>query len=180
MAGVVGAISRSRWPRESRLKAAPTLPSARSHKLFASGVWRERVIPLLVLYRIDFNPRGRGQSNDSRAMMTRTIDRYTYRVTWSEEDQDYVGLCAEFPSLSWLADEPQAAFTGIRSLVRKVVDDLTRNKEAVPEPISIRRFSGKFMVRVPPEVHRKLTLQAAESGVSLNRLISSQLSRYLQ
>jgi len=112
--------------------------------------------------------------------MTRTIDRYTYRVTWSEEDQDYVGLCAEFPSLSWLADEPQAAFTGIRSLVRKVVDDLTRNKEAVPEPISIRRFSGKFMVRVPPEVHRKLTLQAAESGVSLNRLISSQLSRYLQ
>ena len=29
-------------------------------------------------------------------------DRYTYRITWSEEDQEYVGLCVEFPSLSWL------------------------------------------------------------------------------
>ncbi|MDZ7671195.1 MAG: toxin-antitoxin system HicB family antitoxin [Gammaproteobacteria bacterium] len=108
--------------------------------------------------------------------MTRTTDRYTYRVTWSEEDQEYVGLCAEFPSLSWLADEPEAAFTGICSLVSEVVDDLARNKETAPEPISLRRFSGKFMVRVPPEVHRKLTLQAAESGVSLNRLVSSKLS----
>ncbi len=30
-------------------------------------------------------------------------DHYTYRVTWSSEDKEYVGLCAEFPSLSWLA-----------------------------------------------------------------------------
>ena len=27
---------------------------------------------------------------------------YTYRVLWSEEDAEFVGLCAEFPSLSWL------------------------------------------------------------------------------
>ncbi len=33
--------------------------------------------------------------------MSNKIDRYTYRVTWSEEDQDCVGLCAEYPSLSW-------------------------------------------------------------------------------
>ena len=31
------------------------------------------------------------------------IDRYTYRITWSSEDGEHVGLCAEFPSLSWLA-----------------------------------------------------------------------------
>ncbi|WP_244148798.1 toxin-antitoxin system HicB family antitoxin [Desulfonatronum thiosulfatophilum] len=31
------------------------------------------------------------------------------------------------------------------------------------------------MVRVPPETHRLLTIEAAESGVSLNRLISSKL-----
>ena len=36
-------------------------------------------------------------------------DKYTYRVTWSEEDGEYVGLCAEFPSLSWLADTQTAA-----------------------------------------------------------------------
>jgi predicted RNase H-like HicB family nuclease len=108
--------------------------------------------------------------------MTKAVDRYTYRVTWSEEDQEYVGLCAEFPSLSWLDGEPEAALTGIRLLVKKVVNDLNRNGEPVPEPISTRPFSGKFLVRVPPEVHRQLAIQAAESGVSLNRLVSSKLS----
>ncbi|MGA2466873.1 MAG: toxin-antitoxin system HicB family antitoxin, partial [Thermodesulfobacteriota bacterium] len=39
-----------------------------------------------------------------------------------------------------------------------------------------RRYSGKFMVRVPPEVHRNLAIRAAEAGVSLNRLASSKLS----
>jgi predicted HicB family RNase H-like nuclease len=106
----------------------------------------------------------------------KTVDRYTYRVTWSEEDQEYVGLCAEFPSLSWLEATPEGALSGIRSLVRKVVADLKRNKEAVPEPLSTRSFSGKFVVRVPPEVHRSLATQAAESGVSLNRLVSSKLA----
>jgi predicted RNase H-like HicB family nuclease len=41
--------------------------------------------------------------------MTLEKDRYTYRVTWSEEDSEYVGLCAEFPGLSWLAETPEAA-----------------------------------------------------------------------
>jgi predicted HicB family RNase H-like nuclease len=41
---------------------------------------------------------------------------------------------------------------------------------------SIKQFSGKFMIRVPPEVHRQLTIQAAEAGVSLNRLVSAKLS----
>ena len=108
--------------------------------------------------------------------MAKTVDRYTYRVTWSEEDDEYVGLCAEFPSLSWLATSQEAALKGIRSLVQKVVADLKRNREAVPEPISTRPYSGKFMVRVPPEVHRMLAIQAAESGVSLNRLVSSKLA----
>jgi hypothetical protein len=67
--------------------------------------------------------------------------------------KSFVGLCAEFPSLSWLEASPEAALTGIRSLVKKVVADLKRNQEAVPEPISARSYSGKFMVRVPSEVH---------------------------
>jgi len=103
-------------------------------------------------------------------------DRYTYRVTWSEEDNEYVGLCAEFPSLSWLAKNPEAALKGIRKLVKDVVKDLHNQGESVPEPIASRHYSGKFIVRVPPQVHRKLAIQAAEAGVSLNRLASSKLS----
>ena len=104
-------------------------------------------------------------------------DRYTYRVTWSEEDSEHVGLCAEFPSLSWLAGTPEAALRGIRKVVADVVADLRANGEPVPEPVAGRRYSGKFMVRVPPEVHRRLAAEAAEQGVSLNRLASAKLSK---
>jgi len=108
--------------------------------------------------------------------MAKNVDKFTYRVTWSDEDQEYVGLCAEFPSLSWLEASPEESLQGIRKLVKEVIADLKRSKEAVPEPISTRQFSGKFMVRVPPEVHRMLAIQAAESGVSINRLVSSKLA----
>ena len=108
--------------------------------------------------------------------MAKDIDRYTYRVTWSEEDLEHVGLCAEFPGLSWLEKNPEKALAGIRKLVRSCVRDMTANKEPVPEPVSARNFSGKFMVRVPPQTHRMLAIQAAESGVSLNRLVASKLS----
>ena len=103
-------------------------------------------------------------------------DRYTYRVTWSDEDEEYVGQCAEFPSLSWLAASPEEALQGIRDVVREVVDDMLSNGEAIPAALAGRKYSGKFMVRVPPGVHRSLVIQAAEAGVSLNRLISSKLS----
>jgi len=104
-------------------------------------------------------------------------DRYTYRVTWSEEDEESVGLCAEFPSLSWLSGTPEAALKGIRKVVADVIKDMLESGEAIPDPFASRQYSGKFMVRVPPEVHRKLAVQAAEAGVSLNRLASSKLAQ---
>jgi len=109
--------------------------------------------------------------------MRRKGDHYTYRVTWSEEDGEYVGLCAEFASLSWLAASPEQALRGIRRVVAQVVADMTRRNEAIPEPVASRRFSGKFLVRVPPEVHRRLATEAAEAGVSLNRLASAKLAQ---
>ena len=103
-------------------------------------------------------------------------DHYTYRVTWSVEDQEYVGLCAEFPSLSWLASTQEEAFSGIRQLVAESIADMQANNEQPPDPLADRSYSGKFMVRVPPETHRALTIRAAEEGVSLNRLVSARLA----
>jgi predicted HicB family RNase H-like nuclease len=108
--------------------------------------------------------------------MAQKNNKYTYRVTWSEEDGEYVGLCAEFPSLSWLARTPEAALKGIRKLVNRVIADMIQNAEPIPDPIAVKQFSGKFVVRVPPDVHRQLAIEAAEAGVSLNRLASAKLS----
>ena len=109
-------------------------------------------------------------------MKTLRNDHYTYRVTWSEDDKEYVGLCVEFPSLSWLASAQQAALKGIRSVVAEVVADMKKSHEPIPEPLAGKHFSGKFLVRVPPDVHRHLAVEAAEVGISLNRLASAKLS----
>jgi len=102
-------------------------------------------------------------------------EKYTYRVMWSEEDQEYIDLCTEFPALSWLAASQGDALSGITKLVADVLKDLIKRKELVPEPLSLREFKGKIALRVPPEQHRELAIEAAEQGVSLNRLISKKL-----
>jgi len=103
-------------------------------------------------------------------------DHYVYKVIWSVEDQEYVGLCAEYPSLSYLHEDQLQALGGITELVRSVVEDMKENGESLLEPISERQYSGKFQVRVTPELHRRLVIEAAEENVSLNRYISYKLA----
>ena len=108
--------------------------------------------------------------------MSEQTDRYAYRVIWSEEDEMYVGLCAEFGALSHLDDTPEKAFAGIREVVAHAVDLLREDGAPVPEPLSVRRYSGTLTLRIPPETHRALAMDAAEAGVSMNRLAVERLS----
>jgi len=104
------------------------------------------------------------------------MDKYTYKVTYSQDDKEYVGLCAEFPSLSYLEPNQTKAFIGIQELVKEIVKDMKKENEAIPKPLSTKQYSGKFMVRIPPDVHRDLSILASENHISLNRLVSSKLS----
>lgn len=102
---------------------------------------------------------------------------YTYRVSWSPEDDEFVGTCLELPSLSWLSASQVDALVGVQNVVTEVVADLVSEGEPVPEPLSERRYSGKFNVRLPSDLHRELAIEAAEHGLSLNRLVSDRLAR---
>ncbi|WP_343217763.1 toxin-antitoxin system HicB family antitoxin [Desulfatitalea alkaliphila] len=66
---------------------------------------------------------------------------------------------------------------GIRKLVADGGLDISKTNEPIPDPISGNHFSDQSMVRVPPEAHRKLAIQAAESGVSLHRSAGAKSSR---
>jgi predicted HicB family RNase H-like nuclease len=103
-------------------------------------------------------------------------EHYTYRVTWSQEDQEFIGLCAEYPSLSYLDENRSAALEGIVNLVKDIVADLEANGEIIPEPLAEKSYSGKFQVRISPELHRQLAIEAAEEKVSLNRYVSYKLA----
>lgn len=101
---------------------------------------------------------------------------YGYRVVWSPEDQEFVGSCLEFPSLSWLAATQDEALRGIRDLVTEVVSDLGSTGEDVPEPFTTRSYSGKFNLRVGERLHRTLAMRAAEEHLSLNQYVVRRLS----
>lgn len=103
-------------------------------------------------------------------------DHYTYRLSWSPEDEEFVATCAEFPSLSWLDEDEYEAMRGIKRLVADIVADLRANAEPVPEPLVTRRYSGQFMIRTTPDMHRRLVLEAAEAKVSLNRYVNAKLA----
>ena len=114
---------------------------------------------------------GRAPANPAAA-----IEHYTYRVSWSDEDQEFVATCAEFPSLSHLAGSQAETLEGIGGLIGDVVADMRGADEDIPEPLAKRRFSGEFVTRIPSEMHRLLAIEAAEAGVSLNRLVSAKLA----
>lgn len=50
-----------------------------------------------------------------------TPDEYTYKVEWSDADNQWIGLCPELPSLFWLDPNESKALSGIERLVRNVV-----------------------------------------------------------
>ena len=104
------------------------------------------------------------------------LHHYSYRVVFSQEDGEWVGLCTEFPTLSHLAPTQVKAMQGIADLVAAVVEDMTEAGETLPEAVSDRRYSGSFVTRVPEQLHRTLAIEAAEAGVSLNRLVNYKLS----
>lgn len=61
---------------------------------------------------------------------------YSYRILWSEEDQNFVGECLEFPSLSWLAKTQIEALQGIVGLVQETLADMKANDERLPIPLT--------------------------------------------
>ena len=46
----------------------------------------------------------------------------------------------------------------------------------IPEPLDNERFSGRFVVRLPKSLHRRLVVEAEREGVSLNQYTLYKLS----
>ena len=64
--------------------------------------------------------------------------KYTYQLHWSEEDQEFVGTCLEFPYLSHLDENPDAAAAGIQQLVSDCVRDMAQDGKPIPAPANKR------------------------------------------
>jgi predicted HicB family RNase H-like nuclease len=104
-----------------------------------------------------------------------SADRYTYRLAWSATDQEFIATVVEFASLSWIADTREAALEGLTSVVEDVLQDMLAEGEEIPAPWDERTFSGKFNLRISPELHERLAIEAQAQGKSINTLAQEAL-----
>jgi len=103
------------------------------------------------------------------------LEKYTYRLEWSEEDQVYLARCLEFPSLAAHGDTEEKALSEIKEVVNETVKWLKEEGEVVPQPICVKKFKGNLTLRITPDLHKELVIQSAEEGVSINKFILSKL-----
>jgi predicted HicB family RNase H-like nuclease len=103
------------------------------------------------------------------------LSKYTYRIDWSEEDDCFLGRCLEFPSLIAHGDTRELTLKEIQLVVLESVKWMIGDREELPIPLSIRTYSGKLSLRIPPETHKRLAIEAAEEKISLNQLLTSYL-----
>ena len=107
--------------------------------------------------------------------MDNLIEKYTYRIEWSEEDNVYIAKCLEMPGLMAHGETNEIAFKEIKFVVEESVKWLIEDNKDVPEPLGLKKFKGNLTLRVPPELHRNLAIRSAEQGVSVNQYILSRL-----
>lgn len=103
------------------------------------------------------------------------LSKYTYRIDWSEEDDCFLGRCLEFPLLVAHGETREQTLREIQLVVVESVKWMIEDAEELPVPLSIRNYSGKLSLRIPPETHKRLAIEAAEEKVSLNQHLTSLL-----
>lgn len=104
------------------------------------------------------------------------VGHYMLSVIWSEQDQSYLAKAAEFESLIAHGETQEEAMSEMKALLTVVLEDLSENNEAIPEPFSMKNYSGKLNLRMPEALHRQLSIEASQQGVSLNQLINLKLA----
>ena len=103
------------------------------------------------------------------------MHKYSFAVTWSEEDQNYVALCPEFPDLSGLGETPEEAIAELRVALDLAIEVYEAEGWPLPEPHQ-NQYSGKVLVRMPKSMHARLVQQAETEGVSLNTHVVTVLA----
>ncbi len=101
--------------------------------------------------------------------------KYTFNVKWSEKDRAFMGTCLEFKSLSSIAKSPEKAIEEIQCVVKETIERMENEGVLVPEPLSTKEFKGKLTLRVTPELHRSMAIEAGRRGETVNKYIINKL-----
>ncbi len=109
--------------------------------------------------------------------MKALVDRYEYRLSWSDENDAFVVRVTEFAGLATHGETADKALESSRKLVRRALAALKRQGHPAPEPLRDQTFSGKLNLRLPPDLHRELAIEAKNKNISLNTVLLNRIIR---
>jgi len=101
-------------------------------------------------------------------------DRYLKIVEWSEEDKCYVGTCPGFFHGGVHGPNEVKVYAELCQAVEEHIEFSEREGLSLPPPTN-REYSGKFMLRVGPSLHKAVAVRAMRVGQSLNAYCQSVL-----
>jgi predicted HicB family RNase H-like nuclease len=113
---------------------------------------------------------------DSVCATSSCVSHYTYRVEWSRDCDDYIGVCIELPYLLERARTAHDALIAITAAVDQKLVEMQEFGQPAPAPLSERKYSGTFVVRTSRELHARLAREAVEQCVSMNQWVVQKLS----
>ena len=93
---------------------------------------------------------------------------YSKIVEWSEEDGVFVGTCPGLMFGGVHGDDEAKVYAELCQTVEEVIEILETDGHPLPHPLGKKEFSGKFVLRLEPALHRRLAAKAIAAGESLN------------
>ena len=105
-------------------------------------------------------------------------DNYIKIVEWSEEDKSYVGSCPALMLGGVHGDDETKVYKELCAVVEEWISQYQKDGDPLPDPTAGKTFSGKFVLRIEPELHRTLYIESLRCGESLNTLCVHLLKDY--
>lgn len=113
----------------------------------------------------------------TRKQIKEQAAHYTKFVEWSDEDQCFIGRCPEIMLGGIHGHDEAKVYAELCQAVEEMVELIHTDGGNLPEPLVGKKFSGKFIVRVEPALHRRLVAKALAAGESLNNFCAKKLSQ---
>ena len=111
----------------------------------------------------------------TRKQIKEQAARYTKFVEWSDEDQCFIGRCPEIMAGGVHGNDEAKVYAELCQAVEEMIELIRADGHELPEPLSAKKFSGKFVLRVEPSLHRRLAAKALAVGESLNSYCAKTL-----
>lgn len=117
-------------------------------------------------------------ARETRAARIRRLSaRYPRVIEWSEADGCYLGSAPPLVGQCCHGASEAKVAAQLARIVEDLVGDVLDGKMPAPKREAARSYSGRFVVRIPKALHKKLALQAMARGESLNQFVAEALER---